>query len=244
MSNWKDHFSSLERQIDTQTDYCLRQWEDIGMIKKISKIEKDMKSSSQKPTKKSRHISKHDIETMLYLRHLVEQREHQKKDQEQNKAVKQSKIELNENSITSFLVKVLAETEEYLDINEIIKRAEDIGWDFEAFKIKAFNKAIKENIHLLQTKDKQYKLRVGLRATKPTNQQSLSLRRERNSSIPKLSDIIILLAKKHQTEDGIYPGKIFQLMNNGGLAVSYSYVRKVMQNNNKFSRHGFFYKTK
>lgn len=158
-----------------------------------------------------------------------------------------SKVDANQytlqpNTIEHLLYQSLSANPKH--ITDIITDIEALGWKSNSkyHKYAQVHKALRSNIYMfVRVGSATFKLRNGFNGAhieKPAPKEQAN---KDSENIPTITDIAIDITKRYQETNGIYPGRVHQIMNEIGYRCSYSGVYRAMQSK-PFVKEGFWYR--
>jgi hypothetical protein len=233
-SNWLESYSSMEQNMDTETQ------EEFPAATIEVKPELPSASIVHK-------LGRRDVRLLLTVRDIIKEYKRQQEEKARAldiKIVNPESVGIDDNSTESYIIRALSTTDDGLHINTIIEAIESMGWisDSKYHKYSHVRKTIAENYFMFQKIAKAtFKLREGFRKRVPAkNPEDRRKPIENVGKLTTLEDIIETVIRKRQGKFGMYPAGVWYILKRMGYKFSYTTVHAAMQND-RFNRDGFWY---
>jgi len=195
-----------------------------------------------------KELKKSDIRILLAVREMLRKQAHQAELHKQSHTiteVDQKEYILDVNSLESYIVRVLSSSKTPVHITDIISKCEQLGWETSTVhhKYATVYRALKDNYYMFSKVDKAtFTMRAGFIGEKPEKNEHKE-DQVYNPDVPTITDVVLSVAEKFQTESGIYPSRVHYIMKRMGYKCGYSSVYRAMQDE-RFSRNGYWYLVK
>lgn len=157
--------------------------------------------------------------------------------------VDQSEYVLKLSDIETYIVKALSNGKQ--SISYIIDKIESLGYKFNTthHKYNSIHRVLNKNFYMFRKHGKGfYSLRQGYQCIQ--NKKSIQKKKQHNSSIPTLKQVIENVAAKYIHDMTITPSIMHNIMKRMGYNCSYSSVRSAMLNSDKFIHNNRAYRFK
>lgn len=192
-------------------------------------------------------IDTDSVRMLLMVRQLIDGYKNDQEELERSleiTIVDSTDVGINLNSIEYFIARVLKGNEQGMHVTNIIDALGGLGYTInsEHHKYSTVYRACSDNYYMFMRVGKAtFKLREAFFNRKPARPvQIVKPESLPSDKVTTFTDIIVSVVKDFQTEYGIYPGRVWNIMNHIGYKCSYSAVHRAMQGD-LFIRDGFAY---